>query len=79
MSSSTPWLRRRRLAALTNSHARLCSNYADFVLISKEIATLENEMIELKGVLEEWRAVPELLEGGSGEDDILMGGECGRS
>lgn len=45
------------------------------MLISKEIATLENEMIELKGVLEEWRAVPELLEGGSGDDDLLMGGE----
>ncbi|TNY18529.1 exocyst complex component EXO84 [Rhodotorula diobovata] len=49
------------------------NNYADFVLISKEIATLENEMLELKGVLEEWRAVPESLEGGWGDDDLLMG------
>lgn len=51
------------------------SNYADFVLISKEIATLENEMLELKGVLEEWRSVPESLEGGWGDDDLLMGGK----
>ncbi|SCZ93419.1 BZ3500_MvSof-1268-A1-R1_Chr6-3g08647 [Microbotryum saponariae] len=50
-------------------------NYADFVVISKEIATLENEMLELKSVLEEWRAVPESLEGGWGEDDLLMGEE----
>ncbi|SCV67496.1 BQ2448_5107 [Microbotryum intermedium] len=48
-------------------------NYADFVVISKEIATLENEMLQLKSVLEEWRAVPESLEGGWGEDDLLMG------
>lgn len=53
------------------------SNYADFVLISKEIATLENEMLELKGVLEEWRAVPESLEGGWGDDDLLKGGMSG--
>ncbi|GAA5869196.1 hypothetical protein JCM16303_000387 [Sporobolomyces ruberrimus] len=51
------------------------NNYADFVIISKEIATLENEMLELKGVLEEWRAVPESLEGGwGGDDDLLIGG-----
>lgn len=45
------------------------------MIISKEIATLENEMLELKGVLEEWRAVPESLEGGWGDDDLLIGGE----
>ncbi|GAA5938435.1 uncharacterized protein JCM15063_000734 [Sporobolomyces koalae] len=51
------------------------NNYADFVVISKEIATLENEMLELKGVLEEWRTVPESLEGGwGGDDDLLLGG-----
>ncbi|GAA5858578.1 hypothetical protein JCM1840_001268 [Sporobolomyces johnsonii] len=53
------------------------NNYADFVVISKEIATLENEMLELKGVLEEWRAVPESLEGGWGDDDLLIGGASG--
>ncbi|KAI5481542.1 hypothetical protein MNV49_002768, partial [Pseudohyphozyma bogoriensis] len=49
-------------------------NYADFVVISKEIATLESEMLELKSVLEEWRAVPESLEGGWGVDELLMPG-----
>lgn len=58
----------RRLTRITYS------NYADFVVISKEIATLENEMLELKGVLEEWRTVPESLEGGWGDDDLLIGG-----
>ncbi|BGP54222.1 hypothetical protein JCM8202_001355 [Rhodotorula sphaerocarpa] len=48
-------------------------NYADFIVISKEIATLESEMLELKGVLEEWRAVPELLEGGTGDEDWVLG------
>lgn len=46
------------------------------MLISKEIATLENEMLELKGVLEEWRAVPESLEGGWGDDDLFAAGAC---
>ncbi|GAA5898494.1 exocyst subunit EXO84 [Sporobolomyces salmoneus] len=56
------------------------NNYADFVIISKEIATLENEMLELKGVLEEWRAVPESLEGGwGGDDDLLIGGSNRRN
>ena len=31
-------------------------------------------MLELKGVLEEWRAVPESLEGGWGDDDLILGG-----
>ncbi|GAA5891419.1 hypothetical protein JCM6882_004688 [Rhodosporidiobolus microsporus] len=53
------------------------NNYSDFVVISKEIATLENEMLELKGVLEEWRTVPESLEGGWGDDDLLIGGAGG--
>ncbi|GAA5868987.1 hypothetical protein JCM3774_002441 [Rhodotorula dairenensis] len=48
-------------------------NYSDFIVISKEIATLESEMLELKGVLEEWRAVPELLESGTGDDDFMLG------
>lgn len=48
-------------------------NYSEFIVISKEIATLESEMLELKGVLEEWRAVPELLETGTGDDDFMLG------
>ncbi|TKA57432.1 hypothetical protein B0A53_00661 [Rhodotorula sp. CCFEE 5036] len=48
-------------------------NYSEFIVISKEIATLESEMLELKGVLEEWRTVPELLESGTGDDDFMLG------
>ena len=33
-------------------------------------------MLELKSVLEEWRAVPESLEGGWGDDDLFMSGAC---
>jgi exocyst complex component 8 len=37
------------------------SSYAEFVHISKEISTLENEMLELKESLSEWRNMPSLL------------------
>ncbi|KIJ66466.1 hypothetical protein HYDPIDRAFT_86728 [Hydnomerulius pinastri MD-312] len=36
-------------------------NYAEFVLISKEISVLENEMLELKENLQEWKSMPSLL------------------
>ncbi|KAG8746810.1 exocyst complex component exo84, partial [Ceratobasidium sp. 428] len=36
-------------------------NYADFVVISKEISTLENDMLELKASLQEWKSMPSLL------------------
>ncbi|KAH7916378.1 hypothetical protein BJ138DRAFT_995706 [Hygrophoropsis aurantiaca] len=36
-------------------------NYAEFVLISKEISVLENEMLELKESLAEWKSMPSLL------------------
>lgn len=45
---------------LTPSDNALYS-YAEFVTISKEIATLENDMLELKDLLAEWKAVPQLL------------------
>ena len=38
----------------------MCS-YAEFVLISKEISTLENEMLELKESLAEWKSMPGVL------------------
>jgi hypothetical protein len=38
----------------------VCS-YAEFVLISKEISVLENEMLELKESLAEWKSMPSLL------------------
>lgn len=39
-----------------------CRNYHEFIKVSKDIASLETEMMELKGVLEEWKTVPEGLE-----------------
>ncbi|KAG9313915.1 hypothetical protein JVU11DRAFT_4687 [Chiua virens] len=36
-------------------------NYAEFVLVSKEISILENEMLELKESLQEWKSMPSLL------------------
>ena len=37
-------------------------NYSAFIAISKEIATLENEMLELKTVLEEFKTIPATLD-----------------
>lgn len=36
-------------------------NYAEFVLISKEISVLENELLDLKESLQEWKSMPSLL------------------
>ncbi|OBZ68581.1 Exocyst complex component EXO84 [Grifola frondosa] len=36
-------------------------NYAEFVLVSKEVSTLENEMLEFKESLAEWKGMPSLL------------------
>ncbi|KAJ3815643.1 hypothetical protein F5876DRAFT_30182 [Lentinula aff. lateritia] len=36
-------------------------NYAEFVMISKEISTLENEVLELKESLSEYKSMPSLL------------------
>ena len=45
------------------THARThASNYSEFIKVSKDIAGLENEMLELKSVLEEWKTIPEGLE-----------------
>ncbi|PWZ01194.1 hypothetical protein BCV70DRAFT_188397 [Testicularia cyperi] len=37
-------------------------NYSEFITISKEIATLENDMLELKELLSEWKQLPQALE-----------------
>jgi hypothetical protein len=37
------------------------ASYAQFVFISKEIGTLENEMMELKESLAEWKSMPSVL------------------
>jgi len=36
-------------------------SYAQFVFISKEIGTLENEMMELRESLSEWKGMPSVL------------------
>ncbi|KIL00797.1 hypothetical protein PAXRUDRAFT_821249 [Paxillus rubicundulus Ve08.2h10] len=36
-------------------------NYAEFVFISKEISVLENQMLELKETLQEWKSMPSFL------------------
>lgn len=41
--------------------SKVFQNYGDFVVVSKEIATLENTMMDLKELLNEWKTVPTLL------------------
>ncbi len=36
-------------------------SYEEFITISKEISTLENDMLELKESLSEWKSMPSLL------------------
>jgi hypothetical protein len=43
------------------------TSYAEFVTISKEISTLENDMIELKELLGQWTDLPQLM----GMEDTL--------
>ncbi|KAF9027139.1 hypothetical protein BDZ89DRAFT_1092282 [Hymenopellis radicata] len=45
----------------TDLQKNVFKNYAEFVLISKEISTLENEMLELKESLSEYKSMPSLL------------------
>lgn len=37
-------------------------NYSEFITISKEIATLENDMLEFKDLLSEWKQLPQQLQ-----------------
>lgn len=41
--------------------AHFAPSYEEFVLISKEISTLENDMLEMKEGLNEWKNMPALL------------------
>ena len=41
--------------------SKTCYSYAQFVFISKEIGTLENDMMELKESLSEWKSMPSVL------------------
>ncbi|KAG8962931.1 exocyst complex component exo84 [Tulasnella sp. 419] len=45
----------------TDLQKNVFKNYAEFVLISKEVSTLENELLELKESLAEWKNMPSLL------------------
>lgn len=38
-----------------------CLSYAEFVLISKEISAFENEMLELKDLLSDYKSMPSIL------------------
>ena len=37
-------------------------NYAEFITISREIATFENDMLEFKEILGEWKQLPQQLQ-----------------
>lgn len=39
----------------------MCDSYAEFVVVSKEVSTLENEMLEFKEALSEWKGMPSML------------------
>jgi hypothetical protein len=57
-----------------------CYSYAHFVTIAKEIGLLENDMLELKEMLTEWKRAPSLLGAGTGTGDDAFGGyEVGKS
>ena len=47
--------------------SELTPSYAEFVTMSKEIATLENDMLELKDLLYQWKDLPQLM----GMEDTL--------
>lgn len=60
---------------------KVFANYAEFVTVAKEIATLENTMVDLKDLLNEWKTVPALLAGevagGGGSSSGLKGASIG--
>ncbi|KAF8492853.1 hypothetical protein F5888DRAFT_1728215 [Russula emetica] len=51
----------RSLQVAADLQRNVFKNYAQFVFISKEIGTLENDMIELKESLSEWKSMPSVL------------------
>lgn len=55
-------LRNAKDAASSDLKRQVFRNYQEFITISKEIATLENDMLELKELLGEWRTLPQALE-----------------
>jgi hypothetical protein len=66
-------------SSLINRQLTILS-YAHFVTIAKEIGLLENDMLELKEMLTEWKRAPSLLGAGTGTGDDAFGGyEVGKS
>ncbi|KAJ9111220.1 hypothetical protein QFC22_006595 [Naganishia vaughanmartiniae] len=57
-------LQKRKAENAEELKRNVLQNYGDFVAISKEISTLENEMLELRDLVSEWKTVPELLNNG---------------
>ncbi|PWN24577.1 hypothetical protein BDZ90DRAFT_205221, partial [Jaminaea rosea] len=51
-----------RSAAQADVKAQIFENYTDFIAVSSQVGALENEIIELKSLLAEWRQMPRLLE-----------------
>ncbi|EST09068.1 Cullin repeat-like-containing domain protein [Kalmanozyma brasiliensis GHG001] len=49
-------------AANDDIKRQVFTHYSEFITISKEIATLENDMLELKELLSEWKQLPQALE-----------------
>lgn len=70
-------------AANEDLKKQVFKNYAEFITISKEIATLENDMLELKELLAEWKQLPQALElddatGSSSFSDSFARGKAAR-
>lgn len=54
-------LMRKKEANAKELQRNVFKNYAEFVTISKEIGTLENDMLELKDLLAQWKDLPQLM------------------
>lgn len=48
-------------ASSVRAYSDVGYSYAEFVMVSKEVSTLESEMLELKEALAEWKGMPSLL------------------
>ncbi|KAF8590795.1 hypothetical protein K439DRAFT_1329052 [Ramaria rubella] len=55
-------LKASRTATAQDLQRNVFNNYEQFVSMSKEISTLENDMLELKESLSEWKSMPSLLQ-----------------
>lgn len=51
-----------KAAVKSDIKSQVFDHYSDFIAISSQVSALENEMIELKSLLAEWRSMPRALE-----------------